>query len=87
MPKPVMTTSTLDPEDHEQAASELRDGSAHFASESHSNVGDRHKARHETQNGWDTEEMKENYEQGGVLKELVERGREDYQTGNTRPLP
>lgn len=80
-----MATSTLDPEDHERAADALRDGSAHFTSESHSNVGDRHKARTE-EDGWDTEEMKENYEQGGVLKKLVERGRADYQTGNTRPL-
>jgi hypothetical protein len=35
---------------------------------------------------WDRK-MKENYEQGGVLKELSKRGREDYQTGNTSPLP
>jgi hypothetical protein len=31
--------------------------------------------------------MKEDYEAGGALKTLVEKGREDYQTGNTSPLP
>ena len=38
------------------------------------------------QDEWDRK-MKENYEEGGALKELVERGREDYQTGNVSPLP
>ena len=35
---------------------------------------------------WDRK-MKEDYEAGGALKTLVEKGREDYQTGNTSPLP
>ena len=35
---------------------------------------------------WDRK-MKESYEAGGAVKKLVERGREDYQAGNTSPLP
>ena len=38
------------------------------------------------QDEWDRN-MKENYEEGGALRELVERGREDYRTGNVSPLP
>lgn len=38
------------------------------------------------QDEWD-QKMKENYDQGGALKELVERGREDYRMGNTSRLP
>jgi len=31
--------------------------------------------------------MKQSYEQGGALKDLSERGREDFRTGNTSKLP
>lgn len=35
---------------------------------------------------WD-EAMKESYEEGGVLADLVDRAREDYENGNTKSLP
>ena len=38
------------------------------------------------QDEWDRK-MKENYEAGGALKKLVEKGRRDYRTGNTFQLP
>lgn len=41
---------------------------------------------HKPQDEWDRK-MKENYEDGGALKKLVQKGREDYRTGNTSRLP
>lgn len=41
---------------------------------------------HRPQDEWDRK-MKENYEDGGALKKLVQKGREDYRTGSTSRLP
>ena len=38
------------------------------------------------QDEWDRK-MKEDYEAGGALKKLVEKGRRDYRTGNRFQLP
>jgi hypothetical protein len=79
-----MSPATLAPKDHERAASELKNGSAHFASSSHSNVGEHRKARHE-KDEWD--KQIEEDAKAGKLDDLMQEARRDHKQGNTKPLP
>jgi len=80
-----MTPATLDhTEDYEKAASELKNGSAHFTSVSHSRAGQRHKARHE-RDAWD--KQIEEDAKAGKLDDLMQEARRDHKQGNTKPLP
>ena len=79
-----MTTSTLNPEDHERAANELRNGSAQVTSSANSPLDDLRTARHE-KDEWDRQ-IEEDAE-AGKLDDLMEEARRDHRRGNTQPLP